>query len=413
MAPSHVLVVGAALAADFAYAHPEVHTSVLCHRPAEPTSPGVFLHENHVERNSAPTMWLDSAREINSACPVDRVVAFGENEQILAATIAAHLELDGHHSVDVARAVADKIEMRKRLLASGLGTVSFAEAPDFHAIELFAYGQSENRCLVKPAMGTGSRGVSELVDLRQCEAAFNRARDVAHPIAGTQRVMVEQFKPGRQLSVECISEAGEHRPVAITQKYTDERTFAEVGHCVPADLSTAEASAVVAGTVAALDALGVRYGPTHTELVLGEAGRVDLIETHTRLGGHGIPDLVADAIGIDMYDLTFAQVAGASVISRIPEILPRAGSSRAVWFGYSPVHGRIRSVRSAVQSEAQVEVLVNRGDLVTADMTRSSRVVAARASGPTEADAVGKASQAVSEVTLVIECSMTAQLLGY
>ncbi|MBF6335106.1 ATP-grasp domain-containing protein [Nocardia abscessus] len=404
---------GAALAADFASAHPEVHTSVLCHRPAEPKSPGVFLREINVERNSAPEAWLDSAREISNTCPVDRVVAFGENEQIIAATIATHLGLDGHHSIDVARAVADKIEMRKRLLACGLGTVGFAEAPDFHAIERFAHGQSENRCLVKPAMGTGSRGISELVDLRQCETAFNRARDVAHPIAGTQRVMVEQFKPGRQLSVECISEAGEHRPVAITQKYTDERTFAEVGHCVPADLSTAEVSAVVTGTVAALDALGVRYGPTHTELVLGKAGRVDLIETHTRLGGHGIPDLVADAIGIDLYDLTFAQVAGASVISRVSEILPRAGSSRAVWFGYSPVGGRVRSVRSAVQSEAQVEVLVNRGDLVTADMTRSSRVVAARASGPTEADAMRKAAQAVSEVTLVIECSMTAQLLGY
>ncbi|MEU1997025.1 ATP-grasp domain-containing protein [Nocardia gamkensis] len=413
MARSHVLVVGTALAADFARAHPEVRTSVLCHKPAEPTSPGIFLREIHVERNSAPTTWRDSAREVDEACPVDRVVAFGENEQIIAAIIAADLELDGHHSVDVARIVADKIEMRKRLSATGLGTVEFAEAADHRAIELFAHGQSQNRYLVKPAMGTGSRGVSELVDLRQCAAAFNRAHDVAHPIAGTQRVMVEQFKPGRQLSVECISEAGEHRPVAITQKYTDERTFAEVGHCVPADLSTAEADAVVAGTVAALRALGVRYGPTHTELVLGKAGRVDLIETHTRLGGHGIPDLVADAIGIDMYDLTFAQAAGASVISRVPEVLPRAGSSRAVWFGYSPVRGRVRSVRSAAQSEAQVEVLVNRGDLVTADMTRSSRVVAARASGPTEADATRKASQAVSEVTLTIECSMTAQLLGY
>lgn len=384
---------------------------MICHPRAEAARSDDFLHAKTIEPGDEPTAWLDRAQEIDAARPVERVVAFGESEQVMAAVIADDLGLDGHHGVDVARAVADKIEMRTRLATSGLGTVDFAEATDARAIERFARAHPESRLLVKPAMGTGSRGVSELVNLRQCEAAFEHAAMVATPAAGRQRVLVEELRPGRQLSLECISEGGQHRVVAITQKYTDERTFAEVGHGVPAQLSPAEAGAVEKCTVAALDALGVRYGPTHTELVLAKSGRVDIIETHTRLGGHGIPRLVEAALGIDLHDLTFAQAAGSSVMSRLLDAEPRGGSAQAVWFGYAPVPGRICSVQGGTRSEARIDVLVSRGDMVTADMTRSSRVAAARASGMTEADAIRKAAQAVSDVKVVIECSMTAQLL--
>jgi biotin carboxylase len=386
---------------------------VIRHGSSDSALPGEFFCKRFVERDDPLEAWLEQSREVNKIRPVGRVVAFAENEQLVAAIIAADLELDDHHDVNVARAVADKIEMRRRLVNSELGTVGFMEAQDVDAISRFVRAYPRSRWLVKPAMGTGGRGVSELVNPHQSESAFTRAFNVPHPIAGTHRVMVEEFKPGRQLSVECISENGEHRVLAITQKYTDERSFAEVGHCVPAELPAEVGGAVAESTIAALDALGVRYGPTHTELVLARSGQVDLIETHTRLAGHGIPHLVAAATGIDMYDLTFAQVAGASVLSRLPEAPTRAGSAQAVWFGYSPVHGRVCSIKSATESDAQIQVLVSKGDIVTADMTRTGRIVAARASASTEAEAVRKASQAVTDMTVVIECSMTAQLLGY
>ncbi|MER7351045.1 ATP-grasp domain-containing protein [Streptomyces aurantiacus] len=402
---------GTALAAELSSTRCSVDTSVLCHGSTGATPPGDFFCVRLVERDSEPAVWIDRAREIHSLLPVDRVVAFGESEQIVAAIIAEDLGLPGHHGVDVVRSVADKLEMRERLSGGALGTVAFAEAQDPLSIERFAHAHPESRWLVKPAMGTGSRGVIELVDLRHCTAAFNQALEVAHPVAGSQRVMVEELKPGRQLSVESFSEDGQHRVLAITQKYTDERTFAEVGHCVPAELSPEDVNAVAEYTGSVLGALRVHYGPTHTELVLGAAGRIDLIETHTRLGGHGIPHLVSAALGFDMHELAFAQLAGAPLLPRLPVTVPRATSAQAVWFGYAPVHGRVHSLQRRTEPEAHVEMLVSPGDEVTADMTRSSRVVAARASGATGAEAVRKASQAVLGMTLVVECSMTAQLL--
>ncbi|WP_157882394.1 ATP-grasp domain-containing protein [Streptomyces silvensis] len=403
---------GTALAAELSTTYRTVDTSLLCHGSAGATPPGDFVCVRVVERDSEPAVWIDRAREIHSLLPVDRVVAFGESEQIVAAVIAEELRLPGHHGVDVVRSVADKLEMRERLADGALGTVAFAEAHDPLSVERFAYAHPGRRWLVKPAMGTGSRGVTELVDLRHSTAAFNRAREVANPVAGSRRVMVEEFISGRQLSVESLSEDGQHRVLAITQKYTDERTFAEVGHCVPAELSPEDTNAVGEYTCTVLDALRVHYGPTHTELVLGAAGRIDLIETHTRLGGHGIPHLVSAALGFDMHELAFAQLAGVPLLPRLPAAVPRATSAQAVWFGYAPVPGRVHSLRRRTEPEAHVEVLVSPGDEVTADMTRSSRVVAARASGATGAEAVRKASQAVLGTTVVIECSMTAQLLG-
>lgn len=410
--PRHVLIVGRALAGDFSRAYRAVNTSVICHARADETLYEDLLQLETVGPGSEPDMWVERARLIHAEQPLDRVVAFGENEQLLAAVIANDLGLAGHHGVDVVTAVADKIEMRVRLSAHGLGTVAFAEVADPAALARFADAHPGTRLLVKPSMGSGSRGVSELRDLRQSEEAFEQAAAVACPVAGRRRVMVEEFRPGRQLSVECMSELGQHQVVAITQKYTDKRTFAEVGHGVPAQLPTDAATAVNKATVAALDALGVRNGPTHTEVVLARTGRVDIIETHTRLGGHGIPRLVEAALGVDLQALTFAQVAGSSVLSRLPSPSPRqTGPAQAVWFGYAPVAGRVHSVQTGTPAGVRLDVLVKNGDVVTADMTRSSRVVTARASGQTEADAIRKAAEAVWRVRVVIECSMTVQLL--
>ena len=55
-----------------------------------------------------------------------------------------------------------------------------------------------------------------------------------------------------------------------------------------------------------LDALGVEFGATHTEIVLGEAGP-RVIETHIRMGGDEIPAPAFDATGVDLADCVVRQ----------------------------------------------------------------------------------------------------------
>lgn len=408
----HVLVVGSALACEFLRSRRTgINLSVL-RRTADGAPPDrEFWCDVHVTDGQDMQSWVRHARRVDARKRVDRVVAFGENEQLVAAVIARELGATALNDEKTAAAVADKITMRQVLAEDGLPSIRFAEVSSGEEIEEFAQELLPLRTIVKPAMGSGSRGVAEVVDLRDCAELFERARGVECPVGGRPRVMVEEFRPGSQLSVEGISEAGEHHVVAITRKYTDRRTMAEVGHCVPAALSSAQASAVHTATSDVLTALGIRWGPSHTEVVLSPGPRVDLIETHTRLGGHGIPSLVKASTGVDMVALTLAQAEGLTLWAEHASGLPAAKSANAVWFGYAPVQGRVVSIALPTSSGAAIKALVQVGNTVTDDMSRTGRVVSARASGPDESTAVRRAAQAVADARVVIECSFRAQLL--
>lgn len=52
-------------------------------------------------------------------------------------------------------------------------------------------------------------------------------------------------------------------------------------------------------TVRLLDAVGLIEGPSHSEFVLTPDGP-RVLESHARLGGHALPELVRRAFGLDL-----------------------------------------------------------------------------------------------------------------
>jgi biotin carboxylase len=121
--------------------------------------------------------------------------------------------------------------------------------------------------------------------------------------------------------VEAITHTGRHHVFAITEKFSDERTKVELGHVVPARLGPGEQALLVEHVGAALTTLGIRSGPTHTEVLLCPEGPV-VIETHLRDAGDEIPRLVRDATGVDMAELFLRQVLGVD-IGALPDFLDR------------------------------------------------------------------------------------------
>jgi biotin carboxylase len=95
----------------------------------------------------------------------------------------------------------------------------------------------------------------------------------------------------------------------------------ELGHLVPARLSAHDARLLIQHVTSALTVLGIRSGPTHTEVILGPAGPV-IVETHLRDAGDDIPRLVEDATGVDMAEIFLRQVLGID-IGALPEFRAR------------------------------------------------------------------------------------------
>jgi hypothetical protein len=162
------------------------------------------------------------------------------------------------------------------------------------AAELIGYP-----CIVKPEDGTGSTGVRYLAGPGDC-------RDYRDQLSGPGRFLIEEFVAGSEVSVEAMTNDGRHRLLAITAKTTTGvPDFVETGHTLPVPLDEPERDRLWQVVQATLTAAGHRYGVTHTEVMLTDAGP-RLIESHGRPGGDRISDLIQLATGMDVFEQTIA-----------------------------------------------------------------------------------------------------------
>ena len=102
--------------------------------------------------------------------------------------------------------------------------------------------------------------------------------------------------------MEYLSWEGEHRFLAVTEKFTTGAPlFVETGHLQPPKHMDDETLAKIKALVPkVLDSLGVKYGASHTELKVDAQGGIRLIECGARMGGDCIgSDLVRLSTGVD------------------------------------------------------------------------------------------------------------------
>lgn len=322
-AMSRVLVVGGGseLQPRLRQISPYVETVVICRMSSLRN-----VHKQHENRamvvlnDGCPAEnWVRAARLIRAEWGIEVVASFADLDQDRAAAIAADLGCP-FHSPETVRAVHDKLRMRARLNEAGLESVPFGAVDSVDDLMRFCRTIGLP-VIVKPSQGWASAGIGVVRNWADLAGAHRRAAEANPRLFGPSRPMAERYYDGREFSVETITHAGNHHIFAITEKFSDERTKVELGHLVPARLSADEADLLIQHVTAALTALGVRSGPTHTEVILGPAGPI-VIETHLRDAGDDIPLLVQDATGVDMAGIFLPQVLGVDV-GNLPQFRAR------------------------------------------------------------------------------------------
>jgi biotin carboxylase len=151
--------------------------------------------------------------------------------------------------------------------------------------------------IVKPTDRSGSRGVEKVENEAGLKSAIERAKSESIE----NRVIVEEFIAGNEVSVESISWNGEHHILAITDKITTEEPyFVELEHHQPSSLPNEIQNKLKKETLKALNALDIKFGASHTELKINKEGEVYLIEVGARMGGDFIgSNLVNLSTGFD------------------------------------------------------------------------------------------------------------------
>ncbi|MCT9933583.1 ATP-grasp domain-containing protein [Planotetraspora sp. A-T 1434] len=324
----------------------------------------------------------------------------------------------GGTGYEVSHRLRDKWEMRRHLAASGAVTIG-AELVDGRD-SLASFGARHGYpFIVKPTDMTAGYGVHRVTgpqDIDEVYAEVLHLRKVGVTRGTTlftiQEFIMEEYVSGPEFSVEAFSFAGRHVVLAVTEKLVDEAHFAELGHALPARLGREDEDAIVAAVTAFLDTIGVKDGPSHTEVRLSERGPI-VIEGHNRIGGDRIRDLVTSAYGIDL--LTYTVGWPFRLVDELPDRPPALGGA-CVRFLHGET-GQVAAVDGIEEVRADPAVLatelsVKPGDTIRSLQDNWDRLGLVAVSGPDTDAAVELCERLIDSVTVRTAAPALAHAAG-
>lgn len=334
---------------------------------------------------------LPLARALHQAYPFQAAVSQFELGLLPAARINEALGLTGE-SVETVELLLDKWRMRRHLAATGVSPVASAVGRSAQDVRDFVKTHGLP-VIVKPIRESGSLAVFRIDDQAGVDAAADRFRALdgqfdARDLTASdsfEEFLLEEFLDGPEISVETLSFDGRHVVVAVTEKECGgPGGFVEIGHSQPGECSPE----VVQLVSDFLDAVGLRNGPGHTEVMLTSRGP-RIVESHNRVGGDRINELAEIAYGVDME--SYALTAGLGVLEPLtasPE--PRGGA--AIRF-LTPEPGRVVEITGldAVRADpafVDVHLDVGPGDQVPPLVWNEDKVGYVIARGATAAEAI-------------------------
>ncbi len=273
------------------------------------------------------TYQVDDYEDINSLGPlVSKIysehpfrcaISLTEYGLIPAAYVNEMLNLPGN-PLKTVKLLKNKQDMRFFLNEKGISPVQFEVGTQLDDIKRFI-DECNGNIIVKPIDGSGSLGIFKIENICDAELKWEQIKKV-----GAIPFIMEEYLDGPEISVEAFSFSGKHNIIAITDKLIQEN-FVEIGHCVPSNINPELKVEVEKLVKEFLSTIGLNNGPSHTEIKLTSKGP-KIVESHNRIGGDSINELVLIANEIDMLTLTFQWAFGLSEPITYP-IIPKRGSA--------------------------------------------------------------------------------------
>lgn len=270
----------------------------------------------------------------------DLVTSAGDDTAETAGWLAERFDTAGTREA-TAKALKDKATMRRVLAEHGVAPVRHrAVASAAAAVDFFE--EVGGPIVLKPSDAVASQQIHRIESAGRAAAAWQEVT------AAGFAVLAEEFLDGPVISLDSFSSGGRHLPLGIS-RYRMNEHYVEWEHRLPGPVEDAERTAAVALTGAVLDAVGLTDGPAHTEFVL-TAGGPRLLESHTRPGGLGIPDLLRRVYDRDPNDMYLGVLLGLEPLP--PEVAePIAGG--AIRF-FTPPAGLLQKIEGFDDLDAMV-----------------------------------------------------------
>ncbi|MFH9349048.1 acetyl-CoA carboxylase biotin carboxylase subunit family protein [Kitasatospora sp. NPDC017646] len=264
------------------------------------------------------------------------VIARGERDVLRAARLRELLGLPGQHW-DSALAFRDKVLMKTMLRERGLEVPQFA--PVRVALDLFGFIREHGYpVVVKPALGSGSKGTSVLRD----EADLTALLADGLP----EHAEVERFVDGRMYVVDGLVTEGRLSAVFVSHYLNDCLTFHSGGYLGSAQLTRGEpmVDRLIEYARTVLAALPTPECTTfHLEVFRTPDDRLVLCEVASRTGGARTTGAIRACTGFDLDQRWFAAQLGER-IAPDEELRGAAPGASGGWVLFYPGRGRLAAL---------------------------------------------------------------------
>jgi hypothetical protein len=324
-----------------------------------------LLEEHCVEIvESGPNDMPDDEEQLRDAIvrvakrlDADALITFDEFFVVPTAAAAEVLGLRGPGRQ--AHTSRDKWAMRRAFKQAGVESPDFALVTDSRSLRR-ACDQLGFPFLLKLTNGAGSIGHTIVQSQAQALAAWEAAVTATcgyAAVAGLQlvagltqpRFVAEEIIRastdswydvngyGDYLSVEGIVCAGHYYPVAITSRLATVFPFTEVGNQTPCVLRPELQHKIAEFARRTVDALGLEYCGTHTEIKLLPGQKLCAVESAARLPGALNVPQIETVFGVDLVGLLVETLVDGGSASLPPRMLVEGGRGAAGTLALLPV----------------------------------------------------------------------------
>ncbi|HEO1389323.1 TPA: ATP-grasp domain-containing protein [Legionella pneumophila] len=200
-----------------------------------------------------------------------------------------------------------KAMMQKALQEAGVPALKTLNTASENEVEAWirTNGLIDSPLIIKPPVSAGSDKVFHIPARGEWKKAFNRVLSEPSKITGkvNATVVVQEQAIGTEFAVGTVSANGKHYLAHLIQynktSFNDRKTVYDYVEFVP--YSKERYGELFDYTQKALDALGIRWGAAHNEIMLTKDGP-RLIETGARMCGDPVVGFAREATGSSQAD---------------------------------------------------------------------------------------------------------------
>ncbi|AXJ01683.1 D-ala D-ala ligase C-terminus [Cyclonatronum proteinivorum] len=357
--------------------------------------PAAEVADEHIQES---TLDKEKVLEIAKDRRADLVIATCiDQANVTACYVAEKLGLPHPYAYETARVIANKIEMKEKLLEFQIPTAKFSVVSNTNISEI---SQKFNfPVVVKPADTGGSKGVRKVFNNQELQSAVEKALSVSNK----KEVIVEEFTEGDNIDAVCFINKGVAQVIMLRKRFgiKDEAgAVLQYFHSlVPADISDSAKNRIQAIVQSIADKFNFYSTPIQLQLIVN-GHNASVIEFAPRVGG-GLSFKTTNMIyNFDILNATVDTFFKNEILLNVSETDKLF--SEVNLYAKEAVIDRVEGFDRCL-SEGLIKqsyIYKSKGDVVTSDMASRDRVGSFIVSGETIDELEGKIKKVVDLICI-------------